>query len=458
MFEVSLEDIAKITGGIVRQGDPAAVFRRVGTDSRALEPGSLFFALRGDKFDAHEFLGPAIAAGAAGLVVDRPTPVNNVPVVEAPDTLAGLQALASWNRSQGEAPLVGITGSSGKTSTKDILSSILSVRLRTVKTPGNYNNEIGLPLTVLQMDEHSEIAVVEMGMRGLGQIDALCRIARPTVAVITNIGEAHIELLGSVDNIAAAKGEILDHVPDNGCAVLPAAGAFIQREAGRCRGKVVFYGIEQDCAVSAKNIRANEGGSCFTVETEGFDHEFYLPIPGRHNVLNALAAIAVGLELGFSADEIGRGLRAAVISGMRQEIINTGNITIINDTYNANPDSVKAALQTLQEISAGRKTVAVLGGMMELGEREAAGHRVVGAAAAVVGVDRLVTVGSTAANIAVGAKASGMPEIRIYPCADKLEAGKTLNKIIQPGDVILVKGSRSMGMEQIVEQLIMHNS
>ena len=456
MHLVSINDIAKITGGVLRQGRPAAEFRQIATDSRDLAPGSLFIALRGEKYDAHLFLEQAIAAGAAGLMVDREIrlPEKDTPVVEVADTLTGLQSLAAWNRNRCNIPMVGITGSTGKTTTKDILASVLNVRLRTEKTKDNYNNEIGLPLTVLQIDENCEAAVIEMGMRGPGQIDALCRIARPTIAVITNIGEAHMELLGTVDNIAAAKGEILDHIPEDGLAVLPANGAFIRREAGRCRGRVIYFGIEEDCEVSAKNIRSSRHGNYFTVEADGLNEEYFLPMPGRHNVLNALAAVAVSREIGLSADEIGRGLLQAVATQMRLEIINLGEVTVINDTYNANPTSVKAALQVLQEISSRGKKVAVLGDMLELGDSGAARHREVGAEAAAVGVDRLVTVGVMAAKIAEGAKDSGVAGCVVYPCADRAAAIEVLHRVIQPGDTLLVKGSRSMGMERIVEWLL----
>ena len=453
MHGVSLKELATITGGVIKQGEPTAQFDRISTDTRKLLPGSLFIALRGEKYDALSFLGAAVAAGAAGLLVDRAIelPDQTLPVLEVADTLTALQNLAAWNRARWRRPLVGITGSTGKTSTKEILASILNVRWRTVKTPGNYNNEIGLPLTLLQIDAVSEAAVVEMGMRGFGQIDALCRMAKPTIGVITNTGEAHIELLGSVENIARAKGEILDHLPAYGFAVLPADSALLRQEARRCRGRVIYFGIEATGEVVAKNIQPVQAGSRFTVEADGAAEDYFLPMPGRHNVLNALAAIAVSREMGLSPAEIRQGLFNATVTQMRSEIVEYGAVTVINDAYNANPASVKAALQLLREVSAGRKMVAVLGDMLELGERGVAGHREVGAEAAWLEVDRLVTVGARAAHIAAGAQAAGLPPERIYPCAGKAEAQETLRQIMQPGDLVLVKGSRSMGMEQIVE-------
>lgn len=455
MKTATLGEIARAVNGVIVQGNSGKEIIQVAIDSRKIEPGSLFIALRGKNHDAHQFLEQAVQAGAAGLLVDRKVTLTaDIAVVKVSDTIAALQALAAANRKRCGVPLIGITGSTGKTTTKDMLAAILSMRWRTLKTPGNYNNEIGLPLTLLRMDESTEVAVVEMGMRGLGEIEALCRIAGPTAAVITNIGETHLELLGTISNIAAAKGEILASVPADGFAVLPAEGKFIRREAGRCHGKVIFFGIEQECAVMAKNIRAEDGGNYFTVKTAEYEREFFLPVPGRHNVLNALAAIAVGRELGLSAEEMAAGLKEVVFSDMRLEISETGDIKIINDAYNASPASTKAALAVLREVADGRGMVAVLGDMLELGERAVEGHLEVGARAADLKVDSLVVVGSFASTIADGAVRSGMPAGKIHRCADNQEASAVLNNILRVGDVVLVKGSRGMRMEQIVENLI----
>lgn len=455
MKTATLEQIAQAIGGEIIQGEPGLLFRQVAIDSRKLEPGSLFIALRGKKYDAHQFLEQAVAAGAAGLVVDSALTVSvDVPVIKVLDTLAALQALAFYNRNQCGIPLICVTGSNGKTTTKDMIAAILSRRLSTVKTLGNYNNEIGLPLTVLQMDVHNEIAVVEMGMRGPGEIDALCRIAVPTGAVITNIGETHLESLKTVSNIAAAKGEILEHVPQYGFAVLPIDSPFIRREAERCRGKVLYFGLEPACDYWAEDIRSENGGNHFTVKTTDSQWEFFLPLPGRHNVLNALAAIAVGRELGFTPDEIQEGFEMIAVSGMRLEIIDAAGIKIINDTYNASPASTTAALQVLEELSGGGRTVAVLGDMLELGERSAEGHFEVGAAAANLGVKYLLTVGELASGIADGALRAGMTADKIIRCADNREAGEILNRTLEPGDLVLVKGSRGTRMEQIVEYIV----
>jgi len=455
MKSATFGEIAQAINGNIIQGNPGIVISRVSTDSRRIEPGSLFFALRGTRYDAHQFLDQAIAAGAGGLVVDREVeaPID-IPVIKAPDTLAALQALAASNRERCGIALIGVTGSTGKTTTKDMIAAVLGTRLRTIKTMGNYNNEIGLPLTLLNMDENSEVAVVEMGMRGPGEIDTLCRIAKPNGAVITNIGETHLELLGTVSNIAAAKGEILENIPTDGFAVLNAESPYMQREAKRCRGKVVFFGIEQECEITAKDITAENGGNRFTAEIAGYEGEFFLPVPGRHNVMNALAAIAVGRELGLSIEEMAEGLKTVTLSDMRLAIIEAGDIKIIDDTYNASPVSTGAALQVLKEVSCGKSTIAVLGDMLELGPRAAEGHLEVGSIAADLGVDGLVAVGDLASGIADGALRAGLPAGKIHRCADNQEAITVLNGILREGDVVLVKGSRGMHMEQIVESIV----
>lgn len=455
MKPIALHDLAAVTGGEIVQGDPSATFSQVSTDTRKISPGDLFLALQGERYDAHNFLVQAALAGAGGMVFSRTVELPaGLPAVKVRDTLVALQALALWNRERCGVRLVGVTGSTGKTTTKDMIASILSTRLNTLKTAGNFNNEIGLPLTLLAIEPHHEAAVVEMGMRGLGEIDALCRIARPDGAVVTNIGETHLELLGSVSNIASAKGEILDYVPKGGFAVLDAASPYIRREAGRCRGKVVFFGLEQPCDLMAENIRAENGGSHFTTVVAGKKSDYFLPVPGRHNILNALAAIAVGLEFGLPEKDIAGGLATVEITGMRQEIAEAGDVKIINDAYNASPASTRAALQLLKELAGERRRVAVLGDMLELGPRTVPGHRQVGEAAAQLGLERLVTVGDLAASIADGAAAAGMRLERIYRCAGNDEALAVLDGMLREGDVVLVKGSRSMRMERIVEGLL----
>lgn len=454
MISLSIREIASAVRGRVIQGDPAALFNSVATDTRRMKAKDLFFALTGERYDAHSFLSQAVAAGAGGLVVKSLKELPpGVPVVVVEDTLSALQSLAAYNRQRCKAVLVAVTGSTGKTTTKDMIASVLGVRLRTLKNEANFNNEIGLPLTLLRLDESYDTAVVEMGMRGAGQIHSLSEIARPKGAVITTINETHLELLGSVSNIAAAKGEILEQIPADGFAVLNAESPFIQREAKRCRGRVIYYGINQPADIRGENIQAEGSGSRFNAFVGGKSYEFYLPVPGRHNVMNALAAIGVGLEMGLTIEEIAGGLAAVTLSGMRLEVIEGGSITIINDAYNASPASTRAALRVLKDLTAGRRSVAMLGDMLELGVRAREGHREVGETAAALGLDYLITVGELAGHIAEGAIGAGFSPEKVFTSQGYDRAVKILDELLQAGDVVLVKGSRGMKMERFVRYL-----
>lgn len=453
MISISFAEIAQVTGGQIIQGDPGSMFSSVSTDTRTAAEGDLFFALSGEHHDAHSFLDRAVSAG--GLVVSRRVDLPlEIPVLLVDDTLSALQSLAALNRVRSGAFLIGVTGSTGKTTTKDIIASVLGTRLAIHKTTGNFNNEIGLPLTLLQIGQDCEAAVVEMAMRGAGEIDALCRIAAPDSAVIATINETHMELLGDVSSIAAAKGEILEHIPPGGFALLHAESPFIRREAGRCKGRVVFFGMDPDADIRAENIRPEGGGSAFDAVIGDERYKYILPVPGRHNVINALAAVGVGREMGLTNEEIARGLASVVLTGMRLEVINAGGIKIINDSYNASPASTRAALQTLVDLAGGGRKIAVLGNMLELGPRALAGHREVGEIAAELQVDYLVTVGDLAKAIHTGAAGAGLRPGKAVHCVDNDGAIKVLEKLLKADDTVLVKGSRGMKMEQIVRRLV----
>ncbi|MCL2336348.1 MAG: UDP-N-acetylmuramoyl-tripeptide--D-alanyl-D-alanine ligase, partial [Firmicutes bacterium] len=408
MKSMTVNEVYRVIGGRWLRGDPDVVVRRVSTDSRQIRPGELFFALRGPRYDGHDFLAQAVAAGAAGLVVAADVKVSfPIPVIGVGDTLAALQALAAYNRRQYHVPVVGITGSSGKTTTKDMVAAVLETGLQVLKTKGNMNNEIGLPLTLLDFSATHGAAVLEMAMRGPGEIDALCLLARPTCAVISTIGMAHLERLGSVENIARAKGEILDHIAPDGFALLPGDSPLAREQAKRCHGRVLYYGLAQGLDIYAHELRREGGGSRFTVVAGVERCEVRLPLPGLHNVKNALAAAAVGLLLGLSPEQVSAGLSKVTLSGMRTEIIRGNNFTIINDAYNANPESTAAALQTMEELAGGRRRVAVLGDMRELGPSAAEAHRQCGFEAVKGGVVLVIAVGGMAAQIAAGARQAG---------------------------------------------------
>lgn len=453
MLTYKIQEIANVTNGRILQGDPHTSIKSVCTDSRKASGGELFIALQGQQ-DGHDFIPQALEQGVSALLISKEIvdlPIE-VPVILVADTLVALQQLASHNRSRLNIPVVAVTGSNGKTSTKDMIAAVLSTGYKTLKTQANFNNELGLPLTLLNLEESHQAAVVEMGMRGLGEIDFLARLAKPTAAVITNIGEAHLELLGSVQNIAQAKTEVLEHINPEGFAVLNVDSPYIRELAGRCRGRVVLYSLTGDADLRASNIRPEGNGVRYDLSYPGGSTEIYLPVPGSHNVMNSLAAVGVGLQLGLTITEITRGLKQVALTHSRLEIIEAKGITVINDTYNANPSSTKAALQVLQETAKGRK-IAVLGNMYELGAREQAGHQEVGEVAAAMAVDALLAVGNLAQWIAQGGLKGGLPPRKVIHCDNNAMAIAELQKLIKPGDTLLIKGSRGMHMEEIVKEL-----
>lgn len=454
MFPLAVAEAALVLGADLIQGDPAMTVTAVTTDSRNVVPGALFFALQGERHDGHEFVPQALARGAVGAVVSRTLPAlpAGAAVLLVPDVLNALGKLACYVRKRAGVFLIGVTGSTGKTSTKDILSAVLGVRYRVLSTHGNLNNEIGVPLTLLKIEPDHEVAVVEMAMRAPGEIAALARISSPNAAVITNIGETHLERLGSVREIAGAKGEILDFVPPEGFAVLHAESPFVYAEAKRCKGRVVFFGTVSEATVQLVDYTPDNGGGRFRVVAEGVEEDYYIPVPGRHNAINAVAAVAVARELGLRPDEIREGFRRVKLSSMRLEIKKCGSLTVINDSYNANPASMRAALAVLQEVSRGRRRVAVLGDMLELGERTVSAHRELGEAAAGA-ADFILAVGKMAEEIAAGAVALGLPADKVTTCPDAVQAAEALREMPLGEAVVLVKASRSMHLETIVEFL-----
>lgn len=456
MKTMTVGEIYRAIGGRLWQGDEGVKVAHVSIDSRNIKQGNLFFALQGERFDAHDYVDQAVAGGASAIVVSRAVTVDSrVPVIGVKDTLSGLQALAAYHRRQFAVPVLGITGSSGKTTTKDMVAAVLESRWPVLKTIGNFNNEIGLPLTLLNFAPEHGAGVVEMAMRAPGEINALCQLARPTCAIITNIGTAHLERLGSLENIARAKGELLDHISPKGFALLPGDSSHAREQARRCYGKVFYYGLNPKFDIYARDLRQEGTGNRFTVVVGSTEFEVKLPLPGLHNVHNALAAAGAGFLLGLKPAEIVSGLTRVNLSGMRMEIMDREKFTIINDAYNANPDSTCAAIQSLAEVAGGgRRPVAVLGDMLELGTGAVEGHRRVGAAAVQYGVELLVCVGELSRETAAGALKAGSSANNVIHCKDKKEALAVLQREIEEGDVILVKGSRGMRMEDIVKGLL----
>jgi UDP-N-acetylmuramoyl-tripeptide--D-alanyl-D-alanine ligase len=454
-------DLVRATGGTLLR-DAGRPIRGGAVDSRAVEPGNLFVALPGDRTDGHHFLAAAVAAGAAAVLVSRPLDeaalraMGDASIVRVPDTLLGLQAIAAAWRARFDPLVVGITGSLAKTSTKDATAAVLAAALPTLKSEGNANNEIGLPLTLLRLGPIHRAAVLEMGMYVGGEIATLARLARPEIGVVTSIAPVHQERAGSLDAIERAKAELVEALPDDGTAVLNADDERVRLFGSRTRASVIRYGFAADADVTADRVVAcGLRGMTFDLVARAPQRtRFAVEIAalGRHSVQNALAAAAVGLLAGIPDEAIAAGLATgwASASAHRGAIVEAPGLTILDDTYNASPPAVLAALEVLASLPG--RPVAVLGEMLELGDAHAASHRVVGEAAG-RGVTELVVVGDGARGIADGAVAAGLSASHVHRVSDRAAAIEVLRAILRPGDAVLVKASRGAALESIVDAL-----
>lgn len=449
MAEFTTEEVLAATHGTLVQDGEYTVFNGISTDTRTIVSGNLFVALVGEKFDGHDFIPQALEKGAGGILVSKEVKgVDDAAVFLVNNTLKGLQDLAHFHRRRFTIPIIAITGSNGKTTTKDMTAAALSSRFHVLKTQANYNNEIGLSLTLLQLTKEHQAAIVEMGMRGRGEIASLAQIAEPTLAIVTNVGETHLELLGSLENIAAAKAELVEAIGKDGITVLNADNEYVYEMRHKVKGQVIFFGTNSHADVKAQKIQNSEDGVVFECATEKSTFPVSLPIPGRHNVYNALAAIAAALALGLTHNEFVSGLAGLSLSGMRLAVAQYGDYTVINDAYNASPMSMLAALDALNDVAKKRK-IAVLGDMLELGDIAVEAHRNVGKRIAKGKIDVLVTIGELAGHIAAAAIEYGAPVV--IACESHEAAKKALKRNMEQGDTILIKGSRGMKMEKMLE-------
>lgn len=444
MIAMSLAEIAAAVGGTLVGGDPTAqVTGSVEFDSRRVGAGGLFAAFVGEKADGHEFAEQAMAAGAVAVLGTRPTAA---PTIVVPDTRIALGQLARAVVDRlPELTIVGITGSSGKTSTKDMVVSLLARRGPTVGPPGSFNNELGLPHTVLKVDGQTRFLVLEMGSRGPGHISYLCQIAPPRMAIEINVGNAHIGEFGSVEAIAQAKAELVGALPPDGVAVLNADDERVRAMAAQTAARVVLAGEAADATVRAEDVRLDDRGrAAYLLSTPDGRAPVQLRVTGRHQVGNSLLAAAVAAAAGAPVSEIAAALSEFTpASSRRMDVFDRPDgVTVIDDSYNANPASTTAALRALASIGSGRRRVAVLGYLAELGEQEREGHAQVGRVAAELGVDRLVVVGAQAAPIHDGAVAVPNWGGESVVVSDQDAAVAWLRESLRPGDVVLVKGSR----------------
>ncbi|MEW6749504.1 MAG: UDP-N-acetylmuramoyl-tripeptide--D-alanyl-D-alanine ligase [Candidatus Latescibacterota bacterium] len=455
MEAVSLGQIQQWTGartvGILGPDQPVT---GVSTDTRTLAPGEVFVALRGERCDGHRFVQQALSQGAAAAVVEEEwaEPAGSAagaPLLVVDSSLAALGAIARGYRRRFALPVVGVVGSAGKTTTKEMIAAVLGRRYRVLKNQGNENNEVGVPRTLLQLDGTHQVVVLEMAARKWGDIAYLCSIAQPTIGVLLNFGTAHLGFFGSVEGVAKAKGELLDYLDESCTALTNVDDCVVAREAKRTKGRLLGFSLRCGSQYRGEGLVLDqEGCGHFSLQ----NHRIDLQVPGRHNVYNALAAAAVGDLQGVPWSGIQEALHAFQAVAMRSQVTSHGGVRLIDDSYNANPDSVEAALDLLGVVG-GQRRLAVLGDMLELGAGAAEMHARVGRRAAALQVDLLLATGPLSQHTVSAARQAGLPAGRARHFADREALGDALMAELQDGDVVLVKASRGMSLDQVARRI-----
>ena len=452
MEPVFIEDIVRWSKGRLLCGDPQTKVDSVCINSREVQQGALFVPIIGEKVDAHRFIPSALKSGAAAVLTQEHEEAQGEGAwIRVEDTVRALQEIAAGYRSRFSLPVVGITGSVGKTSTKEMVAAALSAEKKVMKTAGNFNSQIGLPLTMFGLEQGQDVAVIEMGMSDFGEMSRLSAIARPACAVMTNIGMSHIEQLKTQENIRSEKLHIIDCFPEDGVLYLNVDDPMLEELMGRLPVRTIGYGIDNPCDYRAEKIRCDGESTRFHLTYPEGEAEIQIPAIGEHHVRNALAAIAVAKGMGLSLSAIQQGLSHYQNAAMRQQIHRLPSLTVIDDSYNASPDSAKSGLSVLAQLQNKGRNIAVLADMLELGEYSVQAHRQLGETAARMGVDLLVSVGERARAIADGAASEGIP---VRKCQTNQEAIDYLKGHLQVGDAVLVKGSRGMHTDEIVKALL----
>lgn len=462
-MNLSMEAIAQAVTGTVLQGDLHRRAEGVSTDSRTLKKGELFIALKGERFDGHDFIAESLIQKASGLIISRKAAVQqllaakkDIPLIQVSDTLGALGDLAAAWTKNNRATIVAITGSNGKTTTREMTAAILARSHHLLKPEHNWNNLIGLPLTLLRLKPHHDVAVVEMGMNRKGEIKRLCQIAQPHIGLITNISAAHLEHLKTLQSVAQAKGELFDALTAQNHAVVNRDDPLIVDRAQRCAARQITFGTSAQARVAALNIHNRAGSETpFTLQIENKRTAVTLSVPGVHNIYNALAAAAIASLFQVSLEEMSEGLHQFRSFPGRMEITRIpGNITIINDTYNANPTSMHIALKTLAQLSGTGRRIAVLGDMAELGEASRYFHHQVGSLIRKMHLSAVVLMGPHAHIVEESARAHGAGGDTVRIAENHEQIARLLDQLVQADDWILFKGSRSMRMEQSLEQFL----
>jgi UDP-N-acetylmuramoyl-tripeptide--D-alanyl-D-alanine ligase len=460
MIKLSLKELIQVTQGelLTKGFNNSSYMEGVSIDSRTLKKGNLFVALEGENYNGHDFIPHVITAGVSCVLVKKAKVRNidesikgEIALIGVDDTRKALQDLGSWYRKKFSVKTVAITGSNGKTTTKDMTAEVLSTRYKVIKSPQSYNTRIGVPLTLFNLSSEVEVLVVELGASKLGEIEMLTRISLPDIGVITNITSAHLEFFGSFDNVIQAKFELLENMPQDKTAVLNIDDESLFNRMKREKKKVVTYGIDKKADFRAEDITFSDRGEVgFKINGK---MRVQLKLVGKHNVYNALAAFAVGDLLGIDKERIAQVLRNFTSPHLRMEPVEFEGIRVINDSYNANPSSMENALNAIRQIKTSGRKVAVLGDMLELGEKSETFHRELGERVVESGIDLLITVGQLAKWIGRGAKKRGLENSSNKSFEDKGKVIQFLRQSLEPGDLVLVKGSRRLKLEDLVEDL-----
>lgn len=451
-----LQFIAEAVAGELRGGTAETAVTRICIDSRQAQPGDLFVALAGERFDAHSFLGEVARRQVAAIVAEPaklPADFSGCAVIAVDSTRSALGRLGARYRQDFDLPLVAVGGSNGKTTTKELIASMLRQKFATLWSEASFNNDVGVPLTLLKLERSHQAAVLEAGTNHPGELAPLLRMMAPRFGIITNIGREHLEFFGDLLGVAQEEGTVAEVLPPGGALFINGDNAWTSTIVRRCRARVVRVGFEADNDFVARNVRVDDSGATFTVHCrhDKFNGDYRIQLLGRHQVANALFALALGVELGLDRDEIAHGLAACVPAKMRLQLCRPGGIQVLDDAYNANADSMLAALQTLRELPCRGRRIAVLGDMAELGGCSRAAHVEVGRRAAQSRLDQLFAIGRRASQIAAAARDRGLKSV--VEIGDVEPAAQAVKEFARPGDVVLVKASRSMRLERITEAL-----
>ncbi|MBA4149654.1 MAG: UDP-N-acetylmuramoyl-tripeptide--D-alanyl-D-alanine ligase [Verrucomicrobia bacterium] len=452
----SLQFVADACFGELKKGSPQTLVSRICTDSRAVQPGDLFIALAGERFDAHNFLADVASKDVAAIVAEKgktPPGLTNCALIFVEHTRKALGDIASAYRREFQLPFIAVGGSNGKTSTKDLIASVLAQKFPTLASEASFNNDIGVPLTLLKLEPQHKAAVLEVGTNHPGELAPLLRIVRPRYSVVTSIGREHLEFFGDMDGVIREEGTLAELLPVNGKLFVNAESEWVYPILKRARVPVVKVGWSEKCDFSARNLRMSEEGFSFSVAAprKEFTSDYQIKLLGRHQVLNALLAIAIGSELGLSRNEVQRGLLECRPAKMRMQLWSFDGIRVLDDAYNANVDSMLAALQTLSEIPVTGRRIAVLGEMAELGAHAATSHIEIGRRAAELKIHHIITVGKMAGETANGARNAGCRNVTEVTEVEAV--APVLKELLQPGDLVLLKASRSTRLERVSELL-----